>query len=100
MGNNTEAQIPPMTDPLSKHWQQPSSDGILIDAHHAVMDMKTFDALAEYSSSVPSGVYPGKMWKAIASDGRKFLRWFGVADDTRLCTCNQREILIAEASND
>lgn len=94
-----ETRIPPMTDPLGKHWQQPSADSILIDDSHAIMDSKAFDALADYSSSVPSGVYPGKMWKAISSDGRKFLRWYGIADDLRLCTCNQREILMVEASN-
>ncbi|RJT26885.1 hypothetical protein [Buttiauxella izardii] len=99
MGNNIDVHIPPMADPLGRHWQQPTAEGILIDGKHAVMDNQTFSALAEYSGSVPSGVYPGKMWKAISSDGRKFLRWYGIADDLRLCTCNQREILIVEASN-
>lgn len=100
MSNNIEAHIPPITDPLGRHWQQPGAEKILIDDSHAIMDRQTFDALADYSCSVPSGVYPGKMWKAVASDGRKFLRWYGIADDLRLCTCNQREILIAESTHD
>lgn len=96
MSNN----IPAMTDPLGRHWQQPGADSILIDDTHAIMDRQTFDSLADYSRSVPSGVYPGKMWKAIMEDGQKFLRWYGIADDFRLCTCNEREILIAEACID
>ncbi|TDX18517.1 hypothetical protein EDF88_1003 [Buttiauxella sp. BIGb0552] len=99
MSNNIDVHIPPMTDPLGRHWQQPAAEAILIDDTFAVMDSQTFGALADYSSSVPSGVYLGKMWKTVASDGRKFLRWYGIADDLRLCTCNQREILIVETSN-
>jgi len=58
-----EHPIPPMTDPLGAHWLQPKREEIEIDATHAVMKRSAFVKLSEYSSSVPSGVYPGKMWK-------------------------------------
>lgn len=100
MVNNLDVHIPPMTDPLGRHWQQPAAEGILIDDTFAVMDSQTYRALAEYSGSVPSGVYPGKMWKAVTQDGRKFLRWYGTVEDRNdICSCNAREILIAEAGN-
>ncbi|SPX71964.1 hypothetical protein [Morganella morganii] len=89
--------IPKMTDPLGRYYDQPSADNILIDDTHAVITRRDFDLLANYSYSIPSGVYPGKMWKAITSDGTAYLRWFGIApgrDD--VCTNNQRKILIAE----
>jgi hypothetical protein len=55
--------IPPMTDPMGKHWGQPERREILVDETHAVMTSRTFRALHEYSSSQPTGVYDGKMWK-------------------------------------
>ncbi|WP_112550785.1 hypothetical protein [Morganella morganii] len=89
--------IPPMTDPDGKNWPQPPTDNILIDDHHALMTQSDFNQLIDYSHSVPSGVYPGKMWKTTAQGGRQFLWWFGELpghDDT--CTNNRREILIVE----
>src|ERR1043165_9759166 len=56
-------EIPPITHPLGEHWRQPDRSRILIDETHAVMDQATFDDLSEYSTSFPSGVYEGKMWK-------------------------------------
>jgi hypothetical protein len=55
--------IPKMTHPLSKHWEQPDRREIEIDATHAMMSQKAFEALHEYSCSQPSGVYEGKMWR-------------------------------------
>lgn len=93
--------IPAMTDPLGRHWQQPRSEDILIDGSHAVMDRQTFCSLADYSRSMPSGVYAGKMWKAITQDGRPFLCWYGLVDGRQdICSCNSREILIAEESHE
>lgn len=90
--------IPPITDPMGKYWEQPPVENILIDDSHAVMNRCCFDKLIEYSSSIPSGVYLGKMWKAITEDGRKFLRWFGVVENRNdICSRNQREILIVES---
>ena len=55
--------IPEMTDPLGTSWHQPLREDITVDAVSATMSQATFDALVEYSMSLPSGVYPGKMWK-------------------------------------
>lgn len=97
--------IPPITEPMGKHWDQPPIADIQIDDTHALMGQKTFDALAEYSASFPSGVYPGKMWKR--HDGlhddtcpvemrRWLLVWFGESKiGPGFCLNNFREIIIA-----
>lgn len=89
--------VPPMTDPLGRHWRQPPRERIAIDDTHALMDRATLEALPEYSRTVPTGVYPGKMWRAHAGDGCWLLRWWGLCDDPAKCSCNEREILVAEA---
>ncbi|RXN73072.1 hypothetical protein D0Z62_04400 [Providencia rettgeri] len=90
-------RIPPMTNPLGKHWAQPNHENILIDDTHVIMGSKDFNLLTEYSNSIPSGVYAGKMWKAIVQDGRAFLRWFGLVEGRDdLCSNNQREIIIID----
>lgn len=93
-------EIPPMTDPISVHWNQPPRERIAIDDTHALMSSADFKALLEYSTSRPSGVYDGKMWKRREpqADGRSLwvLMWYGPADDPRLCSINRREILIAD----
>lgn len=58
-----ENVIPPITDPMGRNWGQPDSSLITLDKTHALMSMATFNRLAEYSASNPSGVYVGKMWK-------------------------------------
>ncbi len=99
-------QIPPMTDPLGKYWKQPAADRILIDESHALMDRPTFDAFEDYSTSMPSGVYVGKMWirydgaydaKFLAGGGKPewLLMWYGPSADPTACTINKRTILIA-----
>lgn len=91
--------IPPMTDPLGRYWNQPSVDQITLDDTHALMDGRAFNGLANYSASLPSGVYPGKMWKAVFNDGTAQLRWYGIVEGRPdICSNNCREILVAEAS--
>lgn len=90
--------IPVMTDEMGRYWQQPERESILIDDSHAVMSEKDFEYLANYSHSIPSGVYPGKMWKAIMQDGRNFLYWYSGVVDGR-CAINRREILIVEGQH-
>lgn len=92
--------IPDITDRLGKFWRQPDRSRVLVDSVHALMTTATFDALHEYSSSMPSGVYPGKMWKAIADDGQAFLCWYGIVDGRDdVCSNNHRKILIVEESS-
>ena len=90
------SRIPAMTHELGKHWSQPASEAVLVDDTHAVMDTTAFDQLADYSETLPSGVYPGKMWRA-KSHGRWMLRWYGVVDgNPDVCSNNQVEILRCE----
>lgn len=86
--------IPPITDPLGKHWDQPSPSLIEIDGTHALMTEDTLKQLADYSASVPSGVYEGKMWRCKGGNGW-YLRWYGTSDRLDRCSCNQREIILA-----
>ena len=83
-----------MTDPLGKHWSQPPRENIEIDETHALMSVETFGALKEYSHSIPTGVYPGKMWR-MWWEGDWFLCWFGISPDPAFCTKNRRRILVA-----
>ncbi|GAB4059149.1 hypothetical protein GCM10028811_12470 [Uliginosibacterium sediminicola] len=84
--------IPPMTDERGRHWRQPSCDRVLIDDTHAVVSKADFDMLSNYSTSNPSGVYPGKMWRAEWA-GKHYLRWFGDGGPTK-CTNNQRLLIV------
>jgi len=86
--------IPKMTHPYSAQWDQPSADLIAIDSDYVLMEKYIFNNLLEYSSSYPSGVYPGKMWKANIG-GIWYLRCYGeVPGDDTICSNNQREILL------
>lgn len=88
--------IPPMTHPYSRYWDQPSRAEILVDATHALMTRRTFLILLEYSASVPTGVYAGKMWRAYHGRGLWWLCWYGVAEDPEYCTIERRLILLID----
>lgn len=55
--------IPEITDPMGAYWDQPKTSEIVVDDKTAKMTKETFDSLMTYNSSIPSGVYVGKMWK-------------------------------------
>lgn len=90
-----------MTDPLGQYWDQPDRSLILIDDRDAVMERSTFEKLHEYSCTVPSAVYPGKMWRC--SDvyqenlGKWWLRFY-TADETDpgFCRLQTRNILLLD----
>lgn len=101
--------IPPITDPMGKHWDQPDRREILIDDTHAVMSLRSFNKLHEYSGSFPSGVYEGKMWKR--HNGifdREFIRrggkptwmlvWYGKSDKPGFVSNNLRTILLTDGA--
>jgi hypothetical protein len=67
--------IPPMTHELGRHWEQPAASDMLIDDEVAVMYPAVMAKLKEYSTTIPSGKYAGKMWKAKTADGW-YLRWY------------------------
>lgn len=96
--NNERANaIPPITDPLGRHWRQPSRSNVAVDDTHAVMTQRSFNLLPEYSSSMPTGVYPGKMWKLITREGVPYLCWYGIVEGRDdLCSNNNRQILICD----
>lgn len=85
--------IPPITESLGRYWEQPDRSGILLDATHAVMTRATLFGLAEYSCSLPSGVYAGKMWRRAVAGGWR-LMWYGEHTDPEKCSLHEREVLI------
>lgn len=85
--------IPMMIDPLSKAWNQPDTKNILIDDEYAILDDKDFSKLSTYSTSRPSGVYAGKMWKRECPDGSFILCWYGYDQKPNMCSINERYIL-------
>lgn len=95
--------IPQINDLMGKYWSQPNRFEIEIDDNHALMSKENFDRLAEYSCSVPTGVYPGKMWKRRVFFLKRYeahpndtflLVWFGNHPDPKFVTNNYRKILI------
>lgn len=88
-----EQIIPQITDPRVKNWQQPHRRFIEMDDKSALMSEQTFKALKEYSTSLPSGQYAGKMWKAKVR-GKWYLRWYSDSNCSECININSREILI------
>lgn len=101
--------VPPITDPLGSHWEQPDSNRFLFDDTHVLMTYADFMCLHEYSATQPSGVYPGKMWRRhdgfyderfLAGGGEPewVLRWFGVhpTEPEKYCSNHQRIILLSD----
>ena len=94
--------IPEMSHPWSKHWPQPDPREILVDSTHAVMSLETFRKLPEYSCTLPSGVYEGKMWRRrepyspeVFGVTKWYLMWYGPSEDPLQCSINHRQILLA-----
>lgn len=91
--------IPQITDPLGRYWDQPPLIDVAVYNDIAIMDRKTFNRLADYSHSVPTGTYEGKMWKC-KERGTKvkesgwLLRWYSQSCDPKLITMNTRPIRI------
>lgn len=94
--------IPRITDKLGSSWMQPNIDNILVDDESAVMDELSFAKLPNYSTTRPSGVYPGKMWKADEfwdqpDTSKWWLLWYGESykkDGKEFCTIHRRLIVI------
>lgn len=84
-------ELPPMTHPLSAVWDQPNSDQMAVYDDIAIMDLSTLVCLHEYSASIPTGVYEGKMWRcAVGNDWQ--LCWYGPSKDPDKCSINRRPI--------
>lgn len=87
--------IPQISDPLGKHWEQPKREDLTIAGGNVFMSISDFGKLRNYSSSVPSGVYVGKMWKA-QRRGIWFLCWFDVHPDPGYCSIKHLKIRLRE----
>lgn len=90
---NGEQIIPPITSPLGQRWEQPSRKFIDLDNSHAFMSEQTFKGLKEYSFSIPTGRYEGKMWKRCIK-GEWFLVWFAPGTNHNQLRIEKRRILI------
>lgn len=94
--------IPLMTDPMGKHWKQPDLTDLDVSGDTVELTQAQFDGLLEYSTSVPTGVYAGKCWKAehleweergVRRTGIWHLRWFGESTiGPGFCSNHQRII--------
>ncbi len=86
-------QLPVMTHPLSRAWDQPAADQVAVYDDIAIMDQSTLQRLHNYSASIPTGVYEGKMWRCSDGDGW-LLCWYGLSDDPDKCSINRRPIRV------
>lgn len=81
-------KIPPITDPMGQHWKQPDRSRIVFTKDCAIMSQQTLGQLADYSASVPTGRYDGKMWKAerTGAGGKSdwVLCWYHGSDPTSM----------------
>jgi hypothetical protein len=83
-------------------WSQPDRKDICVSDDTALMSLKDYKLLLEYSSTIPTGAYPGKMWRCVdrdhLNDGQVFqeyLCWYGYVDgDT--CSINSRKLIIMD----
>ncbi len=85
-------ELPTMTDPLSRSWDQPAADQMAVYDDIAIMDRSTLVLLPEYSMSIPTGVYDGKMWRCALGHDQWLLCWYGPSDDPERCFVNRRPI--------
>lgn len=90
---NGENIIPKITDKRGMLWKQPHRRYIEIDEEYALMTKQTFEGLREYSLTIPSGKYEGKMWKANRG-GTWYLYWYDHDDNPEMIKIERREILL------
>lgn len=92
-------ELPQMTHPLSRYWDQPRADELAVYDDIAIMDNSALQRLSEYSTSIPTGVYEGKMWKSRQGHGTPggptgpwYLCWYDSSDNLDSCSINRRPI--------
>lgn len=76
---------------MGKYWDQPSRDSIKFEDNVAEMSLEDFHKLHEYSSTIPTGTYVGKMWKALRG-GLWYLVWYDVDPDPKMLAIKSRLI--------
>ena len=88
--------IPVMDDPLGRYWEQPGDiRAALMDDTHVLLTRGQVRGLHEYSSSLPTGVYPGKCWRR-REPGRHLLVWYGDETPDGRCPILFRDILVVD----
>ena len=85
-------ELPLMTHPLSSGWDQPSPARMAIYDDIAIMDRSTLDRLHNYSASIPTGAYEGKMWRRSSGQDEWLLCWYGPSEDPDMVSINSRPI--------
>lgn len=103
--------IPLMTHSYGKYWKQPATSEIEIEERYAVMGKETFEKLLDYSCSIPSGAYEGKMWRRengaydlefVQGVGKPewWLCWYDVSDKPDCVSVQHRIIKIREETGE
>jgi hypothetical protein len=84
-------ELPQMVHPLSKYWSQPSRHQVAVYDDIAIMDRSTLARMADYSLSIPTGAYEGKMWRQSNGGSWRFC-WYGPSDDPDKVSIHSRPI--------
>ena len=84
-------KLPQMTHPLSRCWDQPPADQVAVYDDIAIMDRSTLAQLNEYSTSIPTGAYEGKLWRR-ANGEAWLLCWYGPSKHPAMVSINSRPI--------
>lgn len=89
-------RIPPMTDPLGRHWGQPEGlrDRVRLFDGHACIDESDWCRLPRYESSYPSGTYTGKVWRR-----GPWLCWYGREKGDRIVVGASRALVQTNGTN-
>lgn len=89
-------EIPPITNPMGKYWEQPSKGEVVIDQTHALMNSEAFYKLHQYDTTTPTGIYVGKMWKR-SQCGKSWFMFITPdwdKNDPDMCIINARQIIV------
>ena len=90
--------IPTLPYEMADLWHQPSREAIRIEGDQAFMTRKTLKYLKEYSTSFPTGVYPGKMWKRRSNEHDEWLLcWYGISNrGPEYCSNECRKVVLVD----
>jgi hypothetical protein len=99
-------EIPEMTNPLGKYWEQPDRNEIKFSFGRAWVSKKVFNSLKQYDVTNPSGVYEGKIWrrKIHVRDGKRLiprdlLCWYVDSKKEGFCDIKTIHLMIDEKVN-
>lgn len=87
--------VPPITDRRGNAWKQPNPKEFAFDEHndYVLMTFKQFEQLREFSETIPTSIYSGKMWRG-SDDGQTwFLHWW---DESQRTKHHLREIILVD----